>query len=205
MKLETHVLKAIEANDRGDKDDALLHATIAINATARKLFNDGGNQSYKKCIRQYYWIIERFIGEGLNLTKTRWTHLDLDNGHGKKIPEPDLADIIYHVFRCNDAHATEIPISFEILPSKSGYYEWHIDIVNKGVRMPDTIIWALLAVSIFSYVNSDITTEGEHWLSWGNDTIGNTTFIVKDHWGKEDELRSFFLDKPTLSVIIENL
>ncbi len=205
MKLEKHVLKAIEAHDRGSTDEALMHAAVAIDGTARKLFGKAGANIYKDCIRKYYWIVERFVGEGLNLVETKWTHLKLVNGNGKPILEPDLADIIYHIFRCNDVHATEIPIKFEILPKKNNHHIWHIDIANSGVRMPEAIIWALLAISVFSKVNSDIKTDGEHWLSWGSDQIGYTRFTIKEYWGKEKELDDFFLNKPTVRIKIDKL
>lgn len=200
MRLESHILKAIEANDRGSVDEALMHATIAIDATARKLFNKTGKRAYKDCIRKYYWIIERFIGEGLNIEETKWTHLQLDDGHGKSIINPDFADIIYHVFRCSHAHGDEIPIKFELIPSFDGYFQWNIEIVNNGVRMPDTVVWALLAVSVFAKINSDIKTYGDHWISWGSKVIGTTTFVIKDYWGKEDELKNFFSPRPALRV-----
>jgi len=31
---------------------------------------------------------------------------------------------------------------------------WHIDIIGQGVNMPDKIILALLAVSVFSHINA---------------------------------------------------
>jgi hypothetical protein len=80
MKLERHVLTALDAFDRGDKEDALLHATIAIDGTAKKLLNKKGKKYYKKCISQYWWLVERFISEGLNLEDTKFTYLKIDDG-----------------------------------------------------------------------------------------------------------------------------
>jgi len=99
MKLEEHVLCALEAYDRGSKEEALMHATIAIDATARNLLKKKGKSAYKDCIRTYLWLVERFIGEGLNLEDTKFSHIKLDDGNGKIIANPDLADVIYHVFR----------------------------------------------------------------------------------------------------------
>lgn len=207
MRLEDHVLKAIDAFERGEKDHALMHASISIDATAKNLFPNetSGKKAYKKCIRQYWWLIERFIGEGLNLEDTKFTNLKLDNGYGKFISEPDLADVIYHIFRCNHAHAKEVPVNYELLPSTPGYYPWKIDRVNNGLQMPDTVIWALLAISVFCEANANIKISSEHFLSWGNNNYGIIEFKIKDYWGKEDLLKQFFQDKPSIRVKLDKL
>jgi hypothetical protein len=207
MKLEDNVLRAIEAFDRGNRDEALMHASISIDGTARNCFSKArpNKKDYKSCLRRYCWIIERFIGEGLNLVETKFTHLKLDNGYGKCISNPDIADIVYHIFRCSNAHAEEIPINFQLLPSEDGHYIWRIDRLNNSVQMPETIIWALLGVSIFCKDNADIQTQGEHFLTWGNKNIGLKKFIVKDSWGKEDELKEFFSNKSTIRLKLEGL
>ncbi|MHB1949481.1 MAG: hypothetical protein ACYCQI_15390 [Gammaproteobacteria bacterium] len=206
MKLEDHVLKAIEAFDRNEKDHALMHATFAIEGTAKNLFSKKIlREDYKNCIRQYWWVIERFIGEGLNLEETKFTHLNLIDEKQRAISNPDLADVIYHIFRCHHAHAEEIPINYKLLPTKDGHHSWEINILNNGLLMPETIIWSLLAVAVFSKANVGIKTTGEHYLTWGSEEVGITTFIIKDCWGKEDLLKEFFSDKPQIRVKLENL
>lgn len=203
MKLERHVLTALDAFDRGDKEDSLLHATIAIEGTAKKLFQKGGKKCYKECIRQYWWLVERFIGEGLNLEDTKFTYLKIDDGYGEFIQDPDFADIIYHIFRCSHAHAEPVPLHYELLSSTDGKYPWLLDRKNNSVRMPDTVIFALLGISVFCKANADIVTNSEHFLSWGNSDIGVKVFKIKDYWGKEDEIKKFFSDKPQTRVKID--
>lgn len=207
MKLEKHVLLAIDSFMRGEKEEALLHASFAIDGTARNFFSKDmiGKQDYKSCLRQYWWIIERFIGEGLNLEETKFTNLKLDDGHGELISAPDLVDIVYHIFRCNLAHAREIPINFELLSVEDGSSRWEIDRVNNGVKMPERVIWALLAVSVFSKANAEIATQSDHLLTWGSKDIGYTEFKIKDWWGKEDKLKEFFSDKPQSRIKLDKL
>jgi hypothetical protein len=202
LKLQDHVLRAIESFDREEKDDALMHACFAIDGTACNLFSKekATNKDYKSCLRQYWWIIERFIGEGLNLEDTKFTYLKLDNGYGKLIDKPDLADIVYHIFRCSHAHAREVPVNFELLPYQDAHYVWKLDLVNNELKMPETIIWALLAVAVFCKGNNKINTQGEHELRWGNQSMGITAFPLKNWWGREDDLKSFFADKPEKRV-----
>lgn len=207
MKLEKHVLSAIDAWGRGDKEEALMHASFAIDATARNLYSKAraGRNDYLSCLREYWWIIERFIGGGLNLEDTKFTHLKLKDDKDVLIPEPDLADVVYHIFRCKNAHADEIPKNYELLPSKPGGHVWLIDRVNNSLRMPDTIVWALLAVSVFCKANAKIKTEGEYWLEWGSEGVGFKKFLIREFWGQEVELKSFFSDKPQTRIKLDNL
>lgn len=195
MRIEQHILYAIDDFEQNKKDSALMHAAIAIDATAQKLFKKAraGRSDYKNCIRNYYWLIERFIGEGLNLIDTKWTHLEIDNS-GKVISDPDLADVIYHIFRCNHAHGNSIPLEYDLLPVSDGYSVWLIDLENPRLQMPERIIWALLGVSVFCEANSDIKTEGDYFLSWGSELLGLGIhkFIIKDWWGREKDLKIFF-------------
>ena len=134
--------------------------------------------------------------------------MKLDNGHGKIIQDPDLADIIYHVFRCSQAHASELPVKFKLIPTEAGVYKWRIDrSEDGGVQMPDKIIWALLATAIFSAVNGDINTMGEHRLTWGNEFegIGTKIFLLRDYWGKEGEVRQFLSTQPQNRTKLEGL
>jgi len=115
MKIEEHVLVSLDGFTRKSHQEALMHACIALDATATKLLpGSKGKKAYKQCIRDYIWLIEPFTGAGINLEETKWTNLNIDNGYGKKINEPDLADIIYHVFRCNHAHGHGVPPKFDL-------------------------------------------------------------------------------------------
>lgn len=186
-------------------DLALLLATLAIDATARNLFSEKkcGSKLYKKCLREYLWLIERFAGEGLNLKDTRFTYITLRDGNDKIISKPDLADIIYHVLRCSDAHANEIPVEYELLPSDNNKSVWKFDNINKSFRMPEQIIFALLGISVFCKANSKLKSTGSHYLEWGSDMMGYKRFLVMDYWGKEDEIKAFFSKKPQQRMLMD--
>ena len=195
MKLEKHVLKTIKDYNDGDIDSALMNACFAIEGTARNLYGkDIANRNdYKMCIRYYYWIIEPMLGGGINQIETIFSNLKIDNGNGQLINNPDLADVIYHIFRCNSAHAKMISLNYELLPVKDGESRWEIG--DDILKMPERIIWALLAVSVFS--NKLIKTDGDYFLTWGSESLGLGIwkFYIKEWWGKEDEFRSFLIDK----------
>lgn len=190
MTLQEHVLKAIKDYKQGETDSALMHACIAIDATARNLYRGTkiGKKEYKDCIQNYIWIIEPMMGNGINLEETIWSNVEVDNGYGKIINNPDLADIIYHIFRCSHTHGKEVSKNYELLPMVDGKLAWQVG--GGIIRMPILIIHALLAVSVFSKVNNGIKTSGNYYLP-----LGKEEFIIKDWWGKEDDFRSFLSKK----------
>lgn len=206
MELERHVLSAIEDHKAGRLDSALMHACIALDGTARRVFPNAtvGRTGYKNCIRKYYWIIEPMIGGGLNLEDTKWENVPITEGK-HQITAPDLADIIYHIFRCSHAHARAVPKNYELLPVEDGRSTW---IAANGIlQMPERIIWALLAVSVFSSANSGIQTAGNYYLSWGSERlgIGIFKFVIRDWWGREDDFRSFLSRQNPVRIKLENL
>lgn len=207
MKLEQHVLSAIDDYEAGNPDAALMNTCIAIESTARNLYkkDEPGAKGYKDCIQKYYWIIEPMIGEGLNLEETKWDNVNIYNGRGRKIQNPDLADIVYHIFRCNDAHGKPVPKNYRLLPVADGYSTWLI--ADGIIHMPERIIWALLAVSVFSSANMGIKSEGDYYLSYGSETLGMGVekFVIKDWWGKENEFKSFLSNQNIIRVKLGNL
>lgn len=179
MRLETHVLYALDDLSAGRPDSALMHACIAIDPTARKLFprvEKVGNR-YRRCLREYYWVLEPMIGAGMNLVETRFENVPLPGN-----PAPDFAEIIYTVFRCRDTHGEEIPLRYSVTKSEDKLSHWAI--TNGELHMPDRIVVALLAVSVFSAVNRGLRAGGAHWLG-----LGHEKFLVKDWWGREAEFR----------------
>lgn len=184
-----------------------MHACLAIEATARNVFSiqKASNSDYKNCLRMYWWILEAFGCPGINLEETKWTHLLLTNTYGKQILNPDLADIIYHIFRCADAHAQEIPVEYDLLPREGNKIILGIDLVRKSVQLPESIIFALIAVSVFAKANSSIKSTGSHFLTWEDSQQNKYSFLVKECWGREIDLKSIIDKNPPIRIKIEGL
>ena len=178
MKLSTHVLSSLDNWDANKKDFALMDACFALEGTARNLYGrDVGKKDYKNCIRHYYWIFERMGNLGINLSETKFDNVNII----KDLPNPDMADVIYHIFRCNFAHCNDIPPNFELIPNSS---DAHVMISKNGFQVRENIIFGLLAISVFSQVNKNNVTEGAHYLFWNSHR-----FEIKDWWGREDDFR----------------
>lgn len=180
MKLSQQVLYAIDDAGVGKFDAALLHACIAIDTTSKRLYPSERKVRirYVKCLRNYYWIVEPMIGAGLDLIETRFSNVHLRNNHS-----PDIADVIYEIFRCAHAHGDEVSPSYSIIPTEGSVVsKWKFG--HGELHMPDRIIWALLAIAVFSKVNGGEKSVGAYYLSLGDDR-----FPVCDWWGREDDFR----------------
>ena len=180
MKLSEEVLYAIDDVAARKFDAALLHACITIDATAKRLYpcERKVGVRYTACLRDYYWIIEPMIGAGLNLVESRFSNVQLGKNRS-----PDLADIIYEIFRCSHTHGDEVPACFSTVPTVGPFgSNW---LLARGeLHMPDRIIWALLAIAVFSKANAGERSHGTYYLSLGNDQ-----FPICDWWGREDDFR----------------
>lgn len=181
MKISEHVLHSIDDHGAGKFDAAILHACIAVDATARRLYPaiKQVGRRYVRCLRHYYWIVEPMIGPGLNLNETRFSNVSLRNN-----PDPDLAEIIYEVFRCAHAHGDDVPPAFRCIASEGDTSRWHL--ADGELHMPDRLVWALLAVAVFAEVNTGEHTTGDYWLG-----LGEQRFLVAEWWGREDDFRRF--------------
>jgi hypothetical protein len=93
MKLSTHVLSALDNWDLNKKDFLLMDACFAIEGTARNLYKkeSANRNDYKKCLREYYWIIEIVSGLGINLKETKFNNLKIKDWWGR---EDDVRTIL---------------------------------------------------------------------------------------------------------------
>ena len=180
MKLCRHVLHAIEDADAAKFDSALLHACIAIDATAKRLLPTESQvrRRFVQSLRDYYWIVEPMVGAGINLVDTKFSNVKL-----RSTSSPDLADIVYEIFRCSHAHGDEVPPEFSVIATQGGFNSlWGL--ADGQLHMPDRIVWALLAVTVFCKANRDQKTTGKYFLS-----LGEERFLIRDWWGREDDFR----------------
>lgn len=201
MKIEERVLAAISAAAEKNFSAAMADICPAVEATARKKLckRKIGRSEYKSFLRDYYFIIEPFIGAGINLVETKFLHITLKTDGDKVIENPDFADIIYHAFRCSLGHGHEIEEKFNFTRSpEQGLSRWILSLNEGRIHMPDKTVWALVAVVIFCDANKDIITETQSFLTWGGANVragGDPyRFDVDVFWGAEETVRRF-LDK----------
>ncbi len=207
VRIEERTLKAIELGSDGNLNEALGVICPAIEATVRKHLNKPkiSGSDFKDFLRKYYWLIERFGGEGVDYENTRFPNVNVESDAGKLLSSPDLADVIYHIFRCSLAHGFSIPRGFELIPTvEPGVHHAEISADGTTVRLPGALLWALIACVVFSRANGDIVTKNSVWLTWGggpHQWRGELyRFDIDIFWGGEDVLRRFFGKLPDLKV-----
>jgi len=201
MKLEEHIFAGIEAFQRGEQEHALLHACIAIDRSSQKF--DGTHKSsrasYIKFIRNYYWILEPMTGSGINFDETCWSNISITDDKGKPIEKLDIAAFIYHAFRCTQAHGKEIPPQYKLLPrSQNSQLSYHI--ANNQLNIPETLVWGLLSICVFSEVNKDITTNTGHYFA-----LGLNQFCIADWWGLEEHFKPIAIKHNPTRVTLQGL
>jgi len=196
MRLTQHVLCAIDDADAGKFDAALMNACIAIDATSKRLFPSERRVRvrYIKCLRHYYWLLEPMIGVGINFSETRFSNVQLG-----KNKAPDLAEIIYEVFRCSHAHGEEVPAQFSVVQSEGGFSS-QLLFGPGNLHIPDCVVWALLSVVVFSKANRLETTAGAYYLSLGGDR-----YLIRDWWGREDDFKPIAEGQNRVKVILDGL
>ncbi len=181
MRIDQHVIDAIEDIDEGRLDSALMNACLSVDAVARSLYpHDRVKRRYVQTLRRYYWLLEPMVG-GLNFTGSRFGFMVDGKRRGG-----DFADLVYEVFRCAHAHGDVVPPEYSLMPHKpvGGVIEFWAMTDGSALHMPHTILPALLSVAVFSESSAGIVAGEEHFLS-----LGPHEFLLRESWGREDIIR----------------
>lgn len=204
MKIEDRVRFAFEHAIAGEFERAVDVICPAIEATARKLYdaNRLNSNSYKTFIREYYFIIEPFSGTGLNMAETTFSGLPVKSDGDRLIHNADVADVIYHCYRCAVAHGHEISEDFSFIDAPiDGLTEWSLDLSGKRINFPTKIVWALIAVVVFCKANADIKTSSCHYLKYmRSGDLHDLSMDVDLFWGGEDLIRCYFEKFPPIRI-----
>jgi hypothetical protein len=210
MKIENRVLRAIDAGIAKNFDEGLHFICPAVEATAQKHLKKKkvGRYEYKEFVRQYNWLLEPFVGAGLNLDDSIFPSI-AHPGEDRIIESPDLADIVYHLYRCTLAHGGELGIDFGLIESEGeGHHAWIFKNDGSIFRAPSGVLWALIALVLFAKANKDIITSSNHFLTWGGGPPVPEgkyyTFDVDVFWGAEETVRAFFTKLEFLRITIDS-
>ncbi|MCD2517558.1 hypothetical protein LQ564_14690 [Massilia sp. G4R7] len=177
MKISEHIKQSLDAADRGDLDQAMLSACIAIDGTASKMYPREPlvGKRFRRFINEYLDVIELMHG-GINLQETVFPFKS-----NKGVEGLAFADIIYEKFRCNLAHGSELPdgygVAVQVAP---GQMQFVIDLEVGAMTVPQSAIYALGLAAVLAPVNEDqkIGSNLYHY----RDSIN--TYVVDRWWGK---------------------
>lgn len=196
MKIADHIRLSLDASDRKDLDQAMLHACLAVDGTAKKSYPSlstvGGR--YRKFINDNLDIIELMFG-GLNLEETIFPFKDAKGKIGMT-----FSDIVYEKFRCSLAHGDELPDGFGVsVQIAELHQQFSIDIANRSMTLPQSAIYGLGLICFLAPVNSDqkIGSNLYHY----RDSVN--TYVVDRWWGKRECAREIMDFEAAIRVKID--
>lgn len=201
MNVGESVKLAIDAWERGELDNAMLHACNAVDGTAKKAHPSirGSNLRFTTLLRESYDALGPMGLPGIDIEKTRFPMVKVERP--KAVGGPDIADIIYGVHRCTHGHGDELPAGFQLIPnagSQPGYTGLFIETSGK-IRLSDRMIFGLLAVAVLSPVNSDQTVPDGYHLTFGRQQV---VLEINDWWGRKDDFAAISATEPMPSVTL---
>ncbi|ODA66851.1 hypothetical protein A7A08_02148 [Methyloligella halotolerans] len=191
ISLAQRVIHALVEMDRGDVEFALQDAAIAVDVSAKRMFPDlhpRNGSRYKRFLEEYFWVIELMAFGGIDIQKSSFASIPIPN-----VSKPTLADVIYHLVRCNIIHEGGLPENIYLRPDHTIHFA-------KGVLgLPTQLVFALLSAVVFSRVNANEQSQGEAFLSYED-----TKFLIADSWGREELLKPLFEKHVKCRVILSD-
>lgn len=152
MKISDHIRNSLDSCDKRDLDAAMLFACLAVDGTSKKEYphEKSVGKRFRKFIVDNIDIIELLFG-GINLEETIFPFPNNKGQIGIK-----FEDVVYNKYRCNLAHGNELEPGYGItLKLAEGHHQFLVDIENKSMTLPETVIFALGLPCVLSSANSD--------------------------------------------------
>ncbi len=196
MKIADHIKLSIDASDRQDLDQAMLHACLAVDGTAKKTYPNISKvgERYRKFINAHLDIIELMFG-GVNLEETVFPFKDAKGNIGITFP-----DIVYEKFRCSLAHGDELPDGFGVsVQIADGCQQFSIDLNTQSMTLPQSAIYGLGLICVLAPANADqkIGSNLYHYRDPVN------AYVVDRWWGKVDCARKIMDFDSSIRVKID--
>ena len=211
MSIDRRVIESIKAGADNHYDLGISIICPAIEATAKKKLQVSkiGRKEYIQFIRDSYDLMAPFIGAGVDYNATKFSHLRIQDDRQRPIPNPDLADVIYYIFRCGTAHGDAPNPLFELTPNTTpGSVSWEMNFEKGSLKLPQQLLWGLIAAVIFCKANSDIDTISGCWLlltrGIQNPPI-QYRFDVDVFWGAEETVRNLFRKMDVIKITYKDL
>ncbi|EIZ1412020.1 hypothetical protein MOV01_004366 [Vibrio vulnificus] len=166
---------AIDHASRGEMDIAIEHACNAIDVTSQRYYSQkkSSNSCFKQLLSEYSWLIEIMSLRGINLDETTFDNFPIKI-FNKIEGKPRFCDLIYHVVRCGLVHSDTLEKGFSFHDRDA------IEIADKELVLPSSILWGLLGVVVFCPANVNEETDDRYYIS-----IFGNRFVINDFWGQE--------------------
>lgn len=188
MTVGDEVRSALDHWSVGEWRPALWHATAAINKTADKRYpalDDAA--AFRQTIRDDVDIFGAMAAADLDFVDARFPlPIASDRPDGR----PDIADLLYAVYRYLHVDESEMPAGCQVLPPVDGVSMFSI--ANGRLWLRASAAIGLLTVAVLAPENEGQPIPESYFLSWRDND-----FLVSDSWGKRDGFRQVLADSPT--------
>lgn len=182
MPIGDRIKEAIDKMQQRDIVNSLIQISIAIDATAKKIYPK--LKTSKRCkffLRDNQSFITRIA---FGLLEIKGPLIFAFDGQDGKTHIKTLEEILYHLVRCSLIHEGDLPNEVEFTDSNS------IGVTKGGkVLISTNLILALIMSVIVSNSNAR-----EKLPTYYTASIGNRNLILNNFWGKKDELYKIVYD-----------
>lgn len=198
VKVSKELAKAIDEFAAGDPEAAMAHACMAVDGSARAAYpHKGVHARFTAFLRAHAQVLERMGLSGLDVVESRFAPASAGKGTGPW----DAADLIYFVHRCAHGHGDEVPFGWELVPNESAQF-WLIElrIDEKTVRLPESVVWGLLATVVLAETNrNQQSIDPIYLLYWdppGTSGEDRLEMPINEWWGRESDFLAITLQRP---------
>ena len=165
----------------GNPEEGLLHACIAVDATAGRIYPDKNNTDRNKTFLRDNIQLIFFVATALQIRAREnislaMNHPDLKTATDQAAP---LEDIIYHVIRCSLIHEGALPENVKLAPrDKPG---WTIALPHDG--KPNILPWQIVLGLVLAVVGAPVNALERTTNEYTIDRIK-----LNDFWGEKDRI-----------------
>lgn len=163
----------------------MLHACNAVDGTARARRGARDNRAnaerFKGIIREEIDILEIIGMPGIDLRASRFPYSAVVSASR---PQPDIADVLYHVHRCAHGHGDDVTAGFDLEQSNHapGNHTMHFD--SDAVRLPASSVLGLVAIAVLAPENGS-ERAWDAAIPWQGGEL-----VINDWWGRGADFRT---------------
>jgi hypothetical protein len=186
MSIGKRIAEALDKFHAGDAEAALIPVSIAVDATAQKLYGTQGGKSYKDFLAENFQLVTK-VALGVQVMNmivgvppefiANWPQVKVDAHGGWPIQ-----DVLYHVVRCGLLHGAE-------LHPKLIFHKEQIFQAGgaNAVRLPASLIDGLVVAVVACPANKGEKTDDKYGMQYLGYQIQFNSL-----WGKKTQLMKLF-------------
>lgn len=186
MTIGKRIADALDKFHANDAEAALIPVSIAIDATAQKLYGKQGRGSYKDFISDNMLLISKAGLNGRQIENiflqvppefvTRWPQMKVGSDRLCRLDE-----ILYHVVRCGLLHEAELSSALVFQP------EVKIELKDGTIRLPSKLIVGFIVAIVACPANKGEKLPDRYGIGLNGYQIPFSAL-----WGKKEQLWNLY-------------